>query len=445
MDPRVSRIVVVLALLSPLAPAQDASGAAAPARVEPQPTFTLTPDEIAAGWQVLFDGTSTGAWRGYGRDAFPAEGWVAEDGALHHVARGGGGDLITRRRYANFELALDWKVAPGANSGIMYRVAETDQPSYYTGPEYQILDDLAHGDADGRHTSGALYGLYAAHGRTSRSAGEWNTARIRIVGQRVEHFMNGAKVVDATIGSDDWAQRVADSKFAPWTGFGVHRRGHVCLQDHGDEVWYRNIRIRELDPEPARLGEEVVLFDGASLDAFSAYLREPNVGMADVWSIQDGVLVCKGQPAGYIYTKEQFEDFVLTVRWRWNPEKGAGNSGVLLRMTGEHKVWPRSIEAQLQSGNAGDFWNIGNVTMSVAADRTNGRNTKHTHGAERPLGEWNVYQIVCDDGWVRLRVNGEVLNEAWDCEDMPGAICLQSEGAEIHFKEVRLRRLRPAQ
>ena len=387
------------------------------------------------GWVTLFDGKSTEAWRAYGAKEFPASGWVVRDGALVHVAQGGGGDLVTKRQFGNFELRFEWRVPAKANSGIMYRVVETKEPSYFTGPEYQVIDDAGSG-AGPDNSSGALYGLAAPQGKTLRPVGEWNAGKIVLVGDRVEHWVNGSKVVDLDFASDDYKARLAKSKFAKWSGFNAHRRGHVCLQDHGDEVAFRNIAVRELAPESARMGDEVVLFDGKSLDAFAAHL-DGGKQLGDVWSIVDGVLVCKGQPTGYLYSKQTFANYVLRLQWRFPPAQG-GNSGVLLRMTGEHKIWPRSIEAQLQAGSAGDFWNIGNFPMQVDVTRTKGRNTKKTHGNERPLGEWNEYEITVDGPWVQLRVNGQVLNEAWDCEIVPGHVCLQSEGVEIQFKDIRL-------
>jgi len=155
--------------------------------------------------------------------------------------------------------------------------------------------------------------------------------------------------------------------------------------------------------------------------------------------VEDGVLTTLGSPAGYIHTTADFANFVLKLEWRFSPvTKKAGNSGVLLRMNGEHKVWPKSVEAQLQSGAAGDFWNIGEFEMTTEASRLNGRNTKASGNAERGIGEWNEYEIHVDHNRVRLFVNGELLNEAWGVAEMPGKICLQSEGAEIHFRRVRL-------
>lgn len=375
------------------------------------------------GWHSL---STQAAWRGYKQADFPGKGWTVQDGVIHHAQAGGGGDIVTRRKYRNFELTLEWKVGPKANSGIMYGVAEGEGASYMTGPEYQILDDHAH-EAKIEHSAGALYALYAPPtDKPVKMTGEWNTARIKLVGGRVEHWLNGKKLLEAQIGSDDWNARVKASKFDAWKKFGTVKRGHLCLQDHGDAVWYRNLRIRELAPEAARRGPEQFFQ--------TTQWRAHNDGP---WSWdEDGTYVCAGKPAGYLYTTNEFKNFILRLDWRW-PAK-PGNSGVLMRMTGPHRVWPRSIEAQLMHGNAGDFWNIGGVPMRTVDARRRRGNTKKTHDAEKPAGQWNRYEIIVDEGWIQLRINGQVVNEAWDCEEIAGRICLQSEGSPIHFRNVRV-------
>lgn len=384
-------------------------------------------------WETLFDGSSTDAWRGYKKDGFPQKGWVVEDGALKVQARGRGGDIITKKQYRDFDFRFEWKVAPGANSGIMYRVTETEGPSWRTGPEYQILDDSKHRDGRNTKTSAAsLYALYAAKGKVLKPVGEYNTGRIVLRGSFLEHWVNGTRVVSCDLASDEYKQLVASSKFRTMPNFGKRPAGHICLQYHGDDVWFRNMRV--LDLSEAR---EVDLFNGRDLSGWTYFLRRDGK-MSDVWSVVDGAIVCKGRPAGYIRTTEKFDNFLLRVSWRW-PEGGKpGNSGVLIRQVGEDKVWPKSIEAQLMHGNAGDFWNIGKFDMKVDASRTKGRNTKKTAMNERPVGQWNTYEILCCGGEVELVVNGKVLNRAWDCAEVKGAICLQSEGAEIHFKDVTL-------
>ncbi|MGQ0539384.1 MAG: 3-keto-disaccharide hydrolase [Gemmatimonadaceae bacterium] len=195
------------------------------------------------GWTALFDSTSTAAWRGFQRGELP-NGWQVVDGALTRVAAGG--DIVTRGQYGDFELELEWKVSPKGNSGIFFRVTEADSATYRTGPEMQVLDDAGHPDGRNRLTSaGSNYGLYAAPAGVVKPAGEWNQVRLVVRGPHVEHWLNGQKVVEYELWSADWEAKVAASKFAEWPGYGRARRGHIALQDHGDWVAFRNIRIRE--------------------------------------------------------------------------------------------------------------------------------------------------------------------------------------------------------
>ncbi|MEW6073836.1 MAG: family 16 glycoside hydrolase [Planctomycetota bacterium] len=402
---------------------------------------TLTAAEAEAGWELLFDGKSTDRWRGYQQDSFPARGWEIDGDALHVIAGAGSGDVVTRDEYRDFEFAFDWKVSAGANSGVMYRVSEDYASPWHTGPEYQVFDDGSAADGkDPKTSAGALYALIAAAPHLVRPAGEWNAGRILLVGNHLEHWLNGVRVVSAEMNDEHWNGLVTASKFAPMPAFGREKAGRIDLQDHGYDVWYRNLKIRRLDPDTAR---ETALFDGQSLAGWTHHL-EPEGKLADVWSVTpEGVLVCRGNPAGYIRTEQDFTNYTLRLQWRFDPvTKQAGNSGVLLRMIGPDQVWPRSVEAQLQSGAAGDFWNIEEFPMQAVHARTNGRNTKATAVNENPVGEWNQYEITVWHGHVVLRVNGQILNQAWDCLEVPGRICLQSEGAEIHFREIRLMPLR---
>ena len=202
----------------------------------------------ATGWQTLFDGKDASAWRSYKGKDFPAKGWKVEDGTLHVLARGGGGDIVTREQFKDFELTFEWKVAPGANSGVMYRVSEKPGAPYETGPEYQVLDDAKHGDGKNPKTSAsALYALVAANAsKKTKPVGEWNEGRILLRGSQVEHWLNGSKVVAVDLQSPETKALIAASKFNGWPGFAQQPSGHICLQDHGDDVWYRNIKIRRL-------------------------------------------------------------------------------------------------------------------------------------------------------------------------------------------------------
>jgi hypothetical protein len=204
----------------------------------------LTPAEAAAGWRLLFDGRTTAGWRGYRSTAMPA-GWDVVDGALTRVAAAG--DIVTSDEFGDFELSLEWKVAEAGNSGVMFRTTEDAAYTYESGPEMQVLDDAHHPDGQVPETSaGANYGLHSPARAVSRPAGEWNQARILAVGAHVEYWLNGEKVVEYEIGSPDWEARVRASKFGEMPGYGRARTGHIALQDHGDWVAFRNIRIRPI-------------------------------------------------------------------------------------------------------------------------------------------------------------------------------------------------------
>lgn len=208
-------------------------------------TTVITAAERADGWRVLFDGTGLEAWRGYRKPATP-EGWQVVDGSLVLVAAGAG-DIITREQFRNFDLRLEWKVAPGGNSGIFYRATEEGNYIWQSASEMQVLDDERHADGKSELTSaGSNFALYAVPRGISRPAGEWNTVRLLVDGSHVEHWLNGVKVVEYELGSAEWEARVRASKFASMPLYGRAQQGHIGLQDHGDRVEFRNIRIRVL-------------------------------------------------------------------------------------------------------------------------------------------------------------------------------------------------------
>lgn len=392
---------------------------------------------------------ATSLWRGYKQPAFPTKGWSFADATLSTTKQGGGGDLISDASFGDLDLEFDFKLGDKANSGVMFRVAETDNPTYYTGPEYQLLEDATYGaKPTDPHACAALYDLVPpAPDKHMNPVGQWNHARIYLRSGLLQHWLNGTKVVETTIAnpdgspSKDWTAKIAASKFKDWKGFGVLPTGHVAIQDHGDtELALRNFTIRDL---AAPLPGELHLLQPNSLDHWVGIVPDlqdkPHFSaLAAIASVSDGVLTIKGQPIGYLRTAEKYTNYVLRLQWRFDPAKGAGNSGVLLRMVGADKVWPKSVEAQLESGNAGDFWNIDEVKMTTAKDRLKGRNTKHTRAAERPLGEWNEYEIIVNHSEITLFVNGQELNHATDVEEVPGYICLQSEGAQIQIRDIRL-------
>jgi len=207
-------------------------------------SLTACAHAVTSSWTTLFDGSGTAAWRGYRMDTLPS-GWRIVDGTLSRV--GPGGDIITREKYANFELTLEWKISEGGNSGIFYRAGEDTDAIYWSAPEMQVLDDAQHPDGHSRLTSaGSDYGLYPSPAGIVKPAGEWNAVRILVNGNHVEHWLNGVKVVEYELGSADWEAKVKASKFAPHPHYGRNASGYIGLQDHGDAVSYRNIKIRVL-------------------------------------------------------------------------------------------------------------------------------------------------------------------------------------------------------
>jgi hypothetical protein len=200
--------------------------------------------DVGGEWRSLFDGRSLAGWHGYHASATPPN-WRVEDGAITVVAPGP--DLVTNEQFADFELVLDWKVEPGGNSGVIYRISDSAGETYETGPEMQVLDDARHADGKSPLTSaGSAFGLYPAPRGSVKPAGEWNTARLWVNGNHVEHWLNGTKLLEYELGSAEWTARMQASKFRQWPGYGRFARGYIALQAHGDTVAFRNVRIRTL-------------------------------------------------------------------------------------------------------------------------------------------------------------------------------------------------------
>ena len=212
----------------------------------------LTPQEKDAGWRLLFDGKTTEGWRGYKMKQMP-DGWKVIDGALVRVkggaggkGAGGGDDIVTVDQFDDFELALQWRIVDGGNSGILYRVTENAVTAWHVAPEMQVLDNSKHPNRDKRQLAGALYDLYAPPKDYTRPVGQWNEARVVARGSLIEHWLNGHKLFEFTIGSEDWNRRIANSKFRNLRDFAKASKGHICLQDHSDRVAYRSIKVRVL-------------------------------------------------------------------------------------------------------------------------------------------------------------------------------------------------------
>ncbi|MBI1842194.1 MAG: DUF1080 domain-containing protein [Verrucomicrobia bacterium] len=203
---------------------------------------------VAAGWQSLFDGYTTRGWRTYGKPTFPTQGWTVQDKCLVHSAKGGGGDIISDASFQEFDLRWEWKVAEGANSGLKYFILE--ERGKAVGHEYQMIDDARHSDAltGPLHQTASFYDVLPPSAKATKPAGAWNSSRIVVRGNDVEHWLNGKRVLHYTLGSPEVMEGVQRSKFKNIEGFGKSASGHILLQDHGDEVWFRNLKIRDLRP-----------------------------------------------------------------------------------------------------------------------------------------------------------------------------------------------------
>ena len=259
--------ILVIALLVSCKPGTKSSDeetvagaiADAVAEVVAEPN-TLTDKEVEEGWILMFDGESAGKWRGYGKDHFP-KAWEIEDGTMHMLGSGrgeagaaDGGDILYDQKFSNFHLKLEWKISEGGNSGVFYLGQENTElgPIWRTAPEMQVLDNEKHPDAtagkDGNRQAGSLYDLIPAVPQNAKPAGEWNSAEVKIYKGSVWHYMNGEVVLEYHLWTPEWNELVAGSKFPglnpDWAN--VASEGFIGLQDHGDDVWYRSIKIKEL-------------------------------------------------------------------------------------------------------------------------------------------------------------------------------------------------------
>tara|TARA_R110002049_G_scaffold50370_3_gene143055 strand:- start:89560 stop:91485 length:1926 start_codon:yes stop_codon:yes gene_type:complete len=308
----------------------------------------LTESEQRSGWQLLFDGESTEHWRNYNKDSI-SDGWKVVDGALVRAEKKAG-DIVTKKKYASFELSIDFKISPRGNSGVMFHVAEGDGPPWHTGPEVQIQDN-SHGHDPQK--AGWLYQLYKPTAPKwanvkdvrdmTRPPGEWNQLYIRVTPKQSEVCMNGVRYYTFVIGNKEWKEKVAASKFAKFEGFGQQGEGHICLQDHGNEVAFRNIKIRELPedgsvPQPidGQLGmSRVVAFPDLQWDQWepiddSGKLRPLRL-MELTYANDDSnrLFVCSQQ--GAVWTFENRSDvtkshLVLDLRGKVHDWKGRGSN-----------------------------------------------------------------------------------------------------------------------
>ena len=381
--------------------------------------------EHDAGWQLLFDGETTAGWRSIKAPGFPAEGWEVSGGTLHHTR--GGGDLVTERSFGDFELEFEWKVSPGANSGVKYLVSEADAGAAF-GPEYQVLDDERHSDAErATHRAAALYDLLPAEGKLLAPVGEFNQGRIVSREGRIEHWLNGVRVVDVDTASDQFAAAHAASKYKGSPGFARGHRGRIALQDHGDEVWFRSLRIREL---PAASAREVDLLPGEALEGWTGYgdaryLREGRTILGEVG----------GGGQSFLLSKHAFGDFIFEVDVK---TEEPGNSGIQIRCHQNEKGRPYGYQIEIDpsprswSGGLYDEYRRG--WLQDLSQNDAGR-------AAFVYGEWNRFRVECVGPWIRASVNGIPTVDYFDLADVEGVFGLQvhsGNNTRVRWREPRV-------
>ena len=213
---------------------------------------TLSSKEKKDGWELLFDGSTTKGWRGFNKVGLPS-GWRVEDGTLMSLGKGGdiGGDIVYDKEFGDFEFSVEWKISKGGNSGIFYHIKEgSDYKSpYYTAPEYQLIDDVGFpGNLELWQQTGADYAMHPADGEKKRlnPAGEWNSTRIIFDDGHVQHWLNGKKIVEFDVWTDEWKSLKENGKWKDYPEYGIMKKGLIGLQDHGSYIWFKNIKIRNL-------------------------------------------------------------------------------------------------------------------------------------------------------------------------------------------------------
>lgn len=227
----------------------DTTSQSPTATAEVAPNSTAA-DDSTAGWKPLFDGTSLTGWRSYQNKK--TDSWSVKDGVLHCKGSESDksdlrADLITNEQFENYELSLDWKISPKGNSGLMYMVAESSKAAYETGPEYQMIDDIGFPQKlEDWQKTGANYAMNPAPEAKPNAVGEWNNSRVVVNKGHVEHWLNGKKIVEYELWSDQWKADKAKGKWKDTPQYGMSKKGHIALQDHGSEAWFRNIKIKEL-------------------------------------------------------------------------------------------------------------------------------------------------------------------------------------------------------
>lgn len=401
----------------------------------------LSLEEIDAGWELLWDGETTAGWRAIYQDGFPEKGWIMEDGAL--ICLGTelpgdqrGGAIVTEKMYDSFELAWQFKIQEGANSGIKYFVDERLKASmgHGLGLEYTILDDdnFPYPDKEAKRTCGSLYDLVKAAPGATRPVGEWNQARIVVRGNQIEHWLNGERVVQVEKGTPGYYDLVAQSKYRNIDGWGEFPRGHILIQDEGPKTWFRNIKIRSLDADGSLQAELESLFNGVDLDGWVI----ENGGQFEV--VDGKIRVNRG--VGWLRSTDTYGDFTLVLEFRFL-EEGA-NSGIFIRTLPEsnddENGWPSNgYQIQCRDTVEGEY-PLGAIIPYGGPETQDNVDSEAIKQAYRPMGEWNRFVIHCEGDLLTVLLNASVVTRSMGVGNSPGHIGIQGEKGLLEIRRVEV-------
>jgi hypothetical protein len=388
----------------------------------------LTEKEMKEGWRLLFDGKTLNGWRSFKEKG--VSGWKVEDGTLMALGVGSDpdGDIITEETFESFELILDWKISQGGNSGIFFHVIESDDFNtiYETGPEYQLFDDLSRGKGSlGMNGVSGNYGMHAPKNPAIKKAGEWNTTRIVVNKGAVEHWLNGKKVLNYQLGSNEWNHLVQNGKWKEYPFYGKAGRGHIALQDHGYKIWFRNVKLKPL--------AVTSLFNGKDLSGWKIHGTEK-------WYVQNGELVCESGPDkayGYLATVNDYKNFELTIEFL---QEADGNSGIFFRSNLDGtKISGWQVEvAPPDKDTGGIYESYGRGWLQKIPDEKED---------VLQMGKWNHMKIIVKDDHVQSFLNGVKMADLQDEKigEANGKIALQIHdggGIKVRWRNININELK---
>ena len=406
-----------------------------------RPAYGVEPEAVS-----LFNGKDLSGWEGDPRLWSVKDGVIRGETTKENPANGNTFCVWRGGKVKDFILQIKFRIE-GGNSGIQYRSKEFDKwriagyqaevennPGkagflYHEGGRGWLVDVgdfMVIDEKGGKSVVGKIADVEALKAAGYYKDKDWNEYTIIARGNHILHYLNGYPTVEL-IDND----RVTDPN-DPRDNKGAALEGLLALQIHAGPpmvVEFKDILLTRL---PERYGRAERLFNGKDLAGWTF----SSDALKDTFGVRDGVMTDTGKPAGYIRTERDFANYVVRLQLR---HVQPGNSGVLLRSVGPDKVWPKSIEAQGQSGSMGDIWNIDQFPMKVAAERTQGRHTvKMNPSNEKPIGEWNEYEVYLNGGDLRICVNRLLQNVATEVQEVPGKICLQAEGSAKEFRNIVL-------